>query len=333
MSARIGSIDIQNKLILAPMAGVTDLPFRLLCKEQGCDILYTEMVSAKAMYYNNKNTIPLLTMDERESPIGLQLFGSDPHLMGEMAKRVEEIGFDFVDVNMGCPVPKVFNNGEGSALMKNPKLAGEIIHAITQAVRIPVTVKFRKGIDEEHVNAVEIAKIVEENGAAAVAVHGRTRTQYYSGSADWNIIRQVKEAVSIPVIGNGDILTAEDALRMKAETNCDAFMIGRGAKGNPWIFHQIKEALQSGAIPKRPSVSEVTAMIVRHLDMMIGFKGEYTGLREMRKHVSWYTTGYPNSTKIRGLVNEIESREALEAVLQRWQEEQGSKLEVFENRI
>lgn len=333
MSARIGSIDIQNKLILAPMAGVTDLPFRLLCKEQGCDILYTEMVSAKAMYYNNKNTILLLTMDERESPIGLQLFGSDPHLMGEMAKRVEEIGFDFVDVNMGCPVPKVFNNGEGSALMKNPKLAGEIIHAITQAVRIPVTVKFRKGIDEEHVNAVEMAKIVEENGAAAVAVHGRTRTQYYSGSADWNIIRQVKEAVSIPVIGNGDILTAEDALRMKAETNCDAFMIGRGAKGNPWIFHQIKEALQSGTIPKRPSVSEVTAMIVRHLDMMIGFKGEYTGLREMRKHVSWYTTGYPNSTKIRGLVNEIESREALEAVLQRWQEEQGSKLEVFENRI
>ena len=322
MNARIGNIDIQDKLILAPMAGVTDLPFRLLCKEQGCDVLYTEMVSAKAMYYNNKNTAPLLALDVKEHPIGLQLFGSEPYLMGEMAKRVEAIGFDFVDINMGCPVPKVFRNGEGSALMQNPKLAGEIVQAIVKAVAIPVTVKMRKGVDEEHVNAVELAKIVENNGAAAIAVHGRTRSQYYAGAADWGIIRQVKEAVSIPVIGNGDILTAQDALRMKAETGCDAFMIGRGAKGNPWIFHQIKTALQSGTLPDKPPVAEVVDMILRHLDTMIAMKGEFTGIHEMRKHVSWYTVGYPNASKIRGAVNAVETREELVELLWQWKEQQ-----------
>lgn len=320
MGAKIGTIEIQDKLILAPMAGVTDLPFRLLCKEAGCDILYTEMVSAKAMYYKNKNTIPLLALDDREHPIGLQLFGSEPELMADMAIQIEALGFDFIDINMGCPVPKVFNNGEGSALMKDPKLAGQIVAAIHRAVKIPVTVKIRKGIDEDHVNAVEVAKELEENGAAAIAIHGRTRIQYYAGHADWDIIRQVKEAVTIPVIGNGDILNAEDVLRMKRETGCDAFMIGRGAKGNPWIFSQVKQALAGETIPGKPPVDEVVSMILRHLDMMIAFKGEYTGVHEMRKHVSWYTTGYPNSTRIRGLVNEIETREELEIVLKKWQE-------------
>ena len=320
MGAKIGTIEIQDKLILAPMAGVTDLPFRLLCKEAGCDILYTEMVSAKAMYYKNKHTIPLLALDDREHPIGLQLFGSEPELMADMARQIETLGFDFIDINMGCPVLKVFNNGEGSALMKDPKLAGQIVAAIHRAVKIPVTVKIRKGIDEDHVNAVEMAKELEENGAAAIAIHGRTRTQYYAGHADWDIIRQVKEAVTIPVIGNGDILTAEDVLRMKRETGCDAFMIGRGAKGNPWIFSQVKQALAGETIPGKPPVDEVVSMILRHLDMMIAFKGEYTGVHEMRKHVSWYTTGYPNSTRIRGLVNEIETRDELEIVLKKWQE-------------
>ena len=314
---RIGNVTLENNLILAPMAGVTDLPFRLLCKEQGAGLLCMEMVSAKAIYYNNKNTEALMEIDERELPVSLQLFGSDADIMSEMAKRIEEKPFAILDINMGCPVPKVAGNGEGSALMKNPQLVREIVSKVVRAIEKPVTVKIRKGFDEEHVNAVEIAKIIEDCGAAAVAVHGRTREQYYSGKADWDIIRQVKEAVSIPVIGNGDVTGPESAKKMMEETGVDGIMIGRAARGNPWIFHQINEYFKTGIVPEKPSMEEVREMMLRHAKMQLECKGEYTGIREMRKHVAWYTAGYPNSARLRAKINEVETFEELTELLNR----------------
>lgn len=312
---KIGNVEIENSLALGPMAGVTDLPFRLLCKEQGAGLLCMEMVSAKGIMYNNKNTKFLLTIDERERPVSLQLFGSDADIISEQAKRIEELPFDILDINMGCPVPKIVNNGDGSALMKNPLLAGEIIEKTARAIQKPVTVKIRKGFDEEHINAVEMAHIAQESGAAAIAVHGRTREQYYSGKADWEIIRKVKEAVKIPVIGNGDVWTPQDAIDMRKQTGCDGVMIGRGAQGNPWIFKQILHYEQTGELLEKPSPQEVTEMILRHAKMQMEFKGEYIGMREIRKHAAWYTAGYKNSAKLRGKINETETYEELKELL------------------
>lgn len=316
MSLKIGNVEIESPCILAPMAGVTDLPFRLLCREQGAGLLSMEMVSAKAVSFHNKNTEALMEIAEGENPIALQLFGSDPHIMAETAREIEERPFDILDINMGCPVPKVVNNGEGSALMKEPEKVEAIVSGVVKAVSKPVTVKIRKGFDENHINAVEIAKIIESAGAAAVAVHGRTREQYYSGEADWEIIRRVKEAVSIPVIGNGDVTSPFRAKQMLEETGCDGVMIGRAARGNPWIFRETAEYLETGTVLARPSRQEVKEMILRHCELQLRYKGEYTGIREMRKHVAWYTAGYPHSAKLRGRINEIESMDALKALLE-----------------
>ena len=308
-------IDFKDKIILAPMAGICDLPFRLLCKEQGCDIVYTEMISAKGMYYNNKNTEPLLMTDDREKPVGVQIFGSEPRLMAEQAKRIEDRGFAFIDVNMGCPVPKIVNNGEGSALMKTPELIGDIVNELVNVCSLPITIKIRAGFNEENINAVEIAQIAQKAGVSAIAVHGRTREQYYHGKADWNIIKEVKNSVNVKVIGNGDVASAEDVIRIKEETGCDSVMIGRAAKGNPWIFADIKEFLKTGKHLKRPEINEVCDMMLRHAKLMTEYKGEFTGIHEMRKHVAWYTQGMPNSAKLRAKINSIETYDELEDLI------------------
>ncbi len=314
-SFKIGNVEFENNLILAPMAGVTDLPFRILCKEQGVGLIYMEMVSAKAIYFGNKNTEALMEIHENETPVALQLFGSDADIIAEMAKRIEERPFSTLDINMGCPVPKVAGNGEGSALMRNPKLVAEIVEKTARAIQKPVTVKIRKGFNDQEVNAVEIARIAQESGAAAVAVHGRTREQYYSGKADWDIIAEVKQALSIPVIGNGDVINGESAKAMLEHTGVDALMIGRGAQGNPWLFREILHYLETGEVRERASNEEKRAVIARHIDLQLKYKGEYIGIREMRKHLAWYSAGIPHSAYFRDLVNKVETKEELLALV------------------
>ncbi len=308
---RIGNVEIENPVMLAPMAGVTDLPYRLLCKEQGCGYMVTEMVSAKAVLYNNKNTELLMLTKPEEGPASLQLFGSDPEILADIADRLSDIGFVGFDINMGCPVPKIVNNHEGSALMKEPLLAGKIVETMAKRVKCPVTVKFRKGFDENNINAVEFAHIMEESGAAALTVHGRTREQFYSGKADWDIIKQVVDRVNIPVFGNGDIFSGEDAKRMLEQTGCEGIAVGRGAKGNPWIFREINAVMKGEVIPPPPTVKERKEMIMRHARLMVEYKPEFMVVREMRKHVSWYTTGLHNCAALRDEVNHTESLEEL----------------------
>ena len=315
---KIGNVTIDCPVVLAPMAGVTDLPFRLLCREMGVGLLSMEMVSAKAILYKNRNTESLMEIAPGENPIALQLFGSDPEILGEIAAQIQNRPFDILDFNMGCPVPKVVNNQEGSALMKQPELVREIASSLVKASEKPVTVKIRKGFDDAHVNAVEIAKILEDCGVAAVAVHGRTREQYYSGKADWEIIRKVKEAVSIPVIGNGDVDSPKAAVEMLEQTGCDGVMIGRAAQGNPWLFREIRHYLETGEELPRPSMDEVKEMILRHARLQVEYKCPDVGMREMRKHVAWYTAGFPHSAKLRSEVNAVGTLEELGELLQNW---------------
>lgn len=314
---KIGNIETKNNVFLAPMAGVTDLVFRVICKEMDCGMVYSEMVSAKGVQHNNKNTKELLKVDERERPVAMQMFGSDPEIMAEMARKLNEYeDIDILDINMGCPAPKIVKNGEGSALTLNPKLVGEIISAVSKASEKPVTVKFRKGFDDQHLNALEIGRIAEESGAKAVTIHGRTREQYYAGKADWDIIKALKEEIkTIPVIGNGDIFTPEDAKKMLEYTGCDAVMIGRGSQGNPFIFKRTVEYLENGVLLPEPTWKDRLDIAEKHMDMLADYKGEVIGIREMRKHLGWYIKGLPHSAEMRVKINATSGRENMRDVL------------------
>lgn len=314
---KIGNIETKNNVFLAPMAGVTDLVFRVICKEMDCGMVYSEMVSAKGVQHNNKNTKELLKVDERERPVAMQMFGSDPEIMAEMARKLNEYeDIDILDINMGCPAPKIVKNGEGSALTLNPKLVGEIISAVSKASEKPVTVKLRKGFDDQHLNALEIGRIAEESGAKAVTIHGRTREQYYAGKADWDIIKALKEEIkTIPVIGNGDIFTPEDAKKMLEYTGCDAVMIGRGSQGNPFIFKRTVEYLENGVLLPEPTWEDRLDIAEKHMDMLADYKGEVIGIREMRKHLGWYIKGLPHSAEMRVKINATSGRENMRDVL------------------
>ncbi len=312
---KIGNVSINGKAVLGPMAGVTDLPFRLICKDFGCSLGFTEMISAKGMFYENKNTQELLKSNERERPVAVQLFGSDPIILKNMALKVEKLDIDIIDINMGCPVPKIVKNGEGSALMKNPKLIGEIVKTVSSAISKPLTIKIRKGFDSTCINAVEIAKIAEDNGAKAITVHGRTREEYYTGKADWDIIGKVKESINIPVIGSGDIIDPISAKYALENYKCDALMIARGSRGNPWIFRDINHYLETGEILESPTIKEKITLALRHGKMLIEYKGEYIGIREMRKHIGWYLKGIHGASNIKVEVNKAQNYEELENIL------------------
>lgn len=306
---KIGNVTLDNKVFLSPMAGVTDLPFRLICKEQDCGMLYTEMINAKALCYDDQNTKKMLKIEEEEHPVAVQIFGSDPAFMGGAAEILNEYPNEILDINMGCPAPKVIKNGDGSALMKNPKLAEEVLKSVVKNSKKPVTLKIRKGWDDNNINAVEIAKIAEASGISALAIHGRTREQYYSGKADWDIIAKIKENINIPVIGNGDVFEVEDAINMINKTNCDAIMIGRGAQGNPWIFKRINHYMKTGEILPEPTGEEKINTALKHLKLAIDEHGEYVAIREMRKHIAWYLKGLRGSARLRDEINKIESYE------------------------
>lgn len=320
---QIGNVKLSSPLVLAPMAGVTDMPFRVLAKEFGVGLVVSEMVSAKGLIYNNKRTIELLTINSHERPVAIQIFGNHPNEMAQASKMVETLGADLIDINMGCPVPKIVNNGEGSALMKTPKLAYEIMARVADSLKIPLTVKIRTGWDESNINAVEMATLAEQAGVQAIAVHARTRNQFYSGRADWQIIKDVKEAVRIPVIANGDIKSPDDALQVIKQTNCDALMIGRAAEGNIWIFEQIFAAINNKPLPPMPSVQMRLQTLLRHLSMLVDFKGEKLAVKEMRRHSVSYMKGLPFAAEYRNLFNTLERAEDFARLTQQYSDRLG----------